>query len=70
MARQSHYEIPVKGVLDGRWTAWSEGLQVNSDGSHTVTSGPAADQAALHGLLTKVRDLGLVLISMRRLDPD
>ena len=66
----SRYEIQVKGVLDGRWTAWFEGLQVTSDGEETVISGPVADQAALHGLLTKVRDLGLFLIWVRHLDPD
>jgi len=66
----SRYEIRVKGILDGRWTAWFEDLQVTSDEEETVTSGPVADQAALHGLLTKVRDLGLFLISVRHLDPD
>jgi hypothetical protein len=70
MGLNSHYEIRVKGILDGRWTAWFEDLQVTSDGDDTVISGPVADQAALHGLLTKVRDLGLFLISVRRLDPD
>ena len=66
----SRYEIRVKGILDGRWTAWFEDLQVASDGDETVICGPVADQAALHGLLTKVRDLGLFLISVRHLDPD
>ena len=66
----SRYEIRVKGILDGRWTAWFEGLQVSSDGEDTIISGSVADQAALHGLLTKVRDLGLFLISVRHLDPD
>ena len=70
MGLNSRYEIRVKGVLDGRWAAWFEDLQVSSDGEETVISGPIADQAALHGLLTKVRDLGLFLISVRRLDPD
>jgi hypothetical protein len=70
MSLNSRYEIRVNGILDGRWTAWFEDLQVSSDGEETVISGPIADQAALHGLLTKVRDLGLVLISVRRLDPD
>ena len=69
-ALNSRYEIRVKGILDGRWTAWFEGLQVSSDGEDTVISGSVADQAALHGLLTKVRDLGLFLISVRHLDPD
>ena len=66
----SHYEIRVKGILDRRWAAWFEDLQVSSDGEETVIAGPVADQAALHGLLTKVRDLGLFLISVRHLDPD
>ena len=66
----TRYEIRVKGILDRRWTAWFEGLQVTGDGEETVIAGPVADQAALHGLLAKVRDLGLVLISVRHLDPD
>jgi len=65
----SRYEIRVQGVLDGRWAAWFEGLQVTDDGSQTVIAGPVADQAALHGLLNKIGGLGLVLISVRRLDP-
>ena len=65
MGSNSHYEIRVKGVLDARWGAWFEDLQITSDGADTVISGPVADQAALHGLLAKVRDLGLVLISVR-----
>ena len=61
---------PGQGHLGGRWTAWFEDLQVTNDGEETVISGPLADQAALHGLLTKVRDLGLFLISVRHLDRD
>ena len=63
------YEIRVKGILDSRWTGWFEDLQVSTDGQETVISGPLADQAALHGLLAKVRDLGLFLVSVRHLDP-
>ena len=70
MGLNSRYEIRVKGILDQRWTAWFEDLQITSDGEETVISGPVADQAALHGVLTKVRDLGLFLISVRHLDPD
>ena len=65
-----HYEVRVEGVLDGRWGAWFGDLQVTSDGSQTVISGPVADQAALHGLLNRVRDLSLVVICVRRLEPD
>ena len=68
MAASSRYEIRVQGVLDECWAAWFEGLLVSSDEGQTVICGPVADQAALHGLLTKVRDLGLVLISVRRID--
>jgi hypothetical protein len=67
----TYYELRVRGGLDGRWSAWFEGLQVSSD-DHGVTAivGPVADQAALHGLLAKVRDLGLPLLSVRQIDPD
>ena len=64
------YEIRVEGILDQRWTAWFEGLEIDSDHSQTVISGRLADQAALHGLLNRVCDLGLVIVSVRRLDPD
>ena len=70
MASGSRYEIRVLEALDQHWTAWFEGLRVSSDGSQTVICGPAADQAALHGLLDKICSLGLVLISVRQLDPE
>jgi hypothetical protein len=70
MGSNSRYEIRVKGSLDRQWTAWFEDLQVSSDGEEAVICGPVADQAALHGLLTTVGDLGLFLISVRRLDAD
>lgn len=61
------YEIRLKGHLDARWAAWFDGLCLSheSDGT-TIIRGPVADQAALHGLLRKVRDLGLPLISVMR----
>ena len=61
------YEIRVEGVLDHRWVAWFGGLHVETDGTQTVISGLLTDQPALHGLLTRIRDLGLCLISVRRL---
>jgi hypothetical protein len=64
----ARYEIRVDGVLDDRWADWFGGLQFSSDGSRTVISGLLPDQPALHGLLAKIRDLGLSLISVRRLD--
>ena len=66
----AHYEIRVEGVLDERWSSWFEGLQVQTEGKQTIISGPLTDQPALHGVLVKVRDLGLCLISVRRRDPD
>ena len=64
-------EIRVKGVLDSMWSAWFDGLKFASDDTdQTIISGPVADQAALHSLLTKVRDLGLELLEVRRVDPD
>jgi hypothetical protein len=58
-------------VLDSNWSAWFEGLTVASDeAGQTVIAGPVADQAALHGLLAKIRDLGLPLLSVRHLGED
>jgi hypothetical protein len=60
---RARYEIWVRGVLDGGWSAWFDGLQVSSeDRGQTRIAGPVVDQAALHGLLAKVRDLGLELL--------
>ncbi len=61
------YEIRVEGALDARWTAWFDGLDVTSDGEQTTIRGPLPDQSALHGVLVKIRDLGLCLICVRRL---
>jgi hypothetical protein len=65
------YEIRLTGHLDARWAAWFEGLTVchGGDGT-TLISGPVADQAALHGLLQRVRDLGLPLVSVTRDETD
>jgi hypothetical protein len=64
------YEIRLKGRLDYRWASWFDGLSLthNSDGT-TVIHGIVADQSALHGLLQKVRDLGLPLDSVIHIDP-
>jgi hypothetical protein len=64
------YEIRLKGHLDARWANRFEGLSLSygSDGT-TVLSGPVVDQAALHGVLRKVRDLGLPLLSVIEVEP-
>jgi hypothetical protein len=64
------YEIRLKGHLDNRWAAWFEGLTITrEDNGDTRLTGPVVDQAALHGLLRKVRDLGLPLVSVIQVDP-
>jgi hypothetical protein len=66
-----HYEIRLRGHLDPRWASWFDDLAVthDTDGT-TVLSGYVVDQSALHGLLHKVRDIGLPLVSVVRLDAD
>ena len=65
------YEIRVKGHLGHRWAAWFDGLSLTAlDDGTTVISGPVVDQAALHGLLHKLRDVGVPLISLTQLLPD
>lgn len=65
------YEIRLTGHLDPHWSTWFDGLTVSHepDGT-TVISGPVADQAALHGLLQRVRDLGLPLVSVTRVEDE
>ncbi len=61
----TEYAIRVRGALDPAWSSWFEGMSIRSDQpGESVITGPVADQAALHGLLTKIRDLGLPLISI------
>jgi hypothetical protein len=68
--RQQCYEIRLKGHLDDRWVEWFEGLAITlEEDGNTLLTGPVIDQAALHGLLKKVRDLGLPLISVSPLEP-
>jgi hypothetical protein len=64
-AEPACYELRVKGALDSGWSAWFAGLRVSSDArGQTTIVGPVTDQAALHGLLAKVRDLGLPLLEV------
>jgi hypothetical protein len=59
------YQIKIKGRLGSQWTDWFGGLSITlEDNGDTLLSGPVVDQAALHGLLRKVRDLGMPLISV------
>jgi hypothetical protein len=74
-AREDHhepgfYEIRLKGHLHDRWAEWFDGLTITrEDNGETLLAGPVVDQAALHGLLRRVRDLGLPLVSVMQVDP-
>jgi len=68
---RGRYEIRIKGYLDKRWADWFEGLTITlEDNGDTLLAGPVVDQAALHGLLRKVRDLGMPLVSVIHVEPE
>jgi hypothetical protein len=67
----SFYKIRIKGHLDGRWSDWFDGLEItNLENGETMLSGEIVDQAALHGVLNKVRDLNLVLVAVSSAGPE
>lgn len=69
--RQGIYQIRVKGNLDEKWSGWFDGFTITSQANdETLLIGPVADQAALHGLLARVRDLGLPLLSVKRVESE
>jgi hypothetical protein len=64
------YQIKLKGHLGSEWTDWFEGMTITlEDNGETLLTGPVVDQAALHGLLKKVRDLGMPLVSVNSVNP-
>jgi hypothetical protein len=64
------YEIRIKGHLDSQWADWFEGLKITlEEDGNTLLTGPVIDQPALHGLLKKVRDLGMPLVSVSPIEP-
>lgn len=68
-SQKPYYEIHIKGHLDARWADWFNGLIITQEeNGDTLLSGPVIDQAALHGLLKKVRDLGMPLVSVNQVD--
>jgi hypothetical protein len=65
------YRLTIKGHLDAQWSQWFDGLTVTAlDNGETVLTGPVADQPALHGVLVKIRDLGLPLLSVMQVGRD
>jgi hypothetical protein len=66
MTNATWYAIELESCLTGQWTEWFDGLAVSYEDGRTLLTGPVVDQAALHGLLKKVRDLGIPLISVNR----
>jgi hypothetical protein len=68
--RQSTYRMRVKGALDMKWSDWFDGFIITPQANdETLLTGRVVDQAALHGLLNKIRDLGLPLLSVKRVEP-
>ena len=66
---QAIYRIRVKGTLDPCWSEWFDGMEVTpKERGETLLAGPVRDQAALHGLLVKIRDMGMLLLSVERID--
>lgn len=66
-----YYEIRLKGHLEARWEKWFDDMSITlEENGNTLLSGPVSDLAALHGLLKKVRDVGLPLLSVNAVEPD
>ncbi len=70
-SESGRYEVRLTGHLDAHWTTWFDGSSISyEDDGTTVISGQVVDQAALHGLIQRVRDLGIPLVSVRKVDSD
>lgn len=67
---QTGYRIVVKGHLNAEWSEWFEGLKLDHEAGQTILSGKIVDQAALFGILCKIRDLNLQLISVNQINPE
>jgi len=65
----AHYRIKLKERLDQNWSHWFEQIAISTENDQTILTGPVADQAALHGLLVRIRDLNLTLLQVERIEP-
>lgn len=72
LSESAVYEIRVKGLLEQRWAQWFDGMKIIPDPEprETIIRGPVVDQAALHGLLARIQDLGLPLLALIRIEAD
>jgi hypothetical protein len=66
----ANYRIKLKGHLDHKWSDWFEQMAISHEDDQTILTGSLADQAALHGLLIRIRDMNLTLLSVEQIDPD
>ena len=64
------YRIRLKGHLDENWSGWFEKMDISTEGGETILSGQVADQAALHGLFIRIRDMNLTLLSVEQFESD
>ena len=64
------YRIKLHGHLDRNWSNWFKQMAMSTEGDQTILTGPLVDQAALHGLLVRIRDLNLTLVTLERIEPD
>ena len=62
------YRIKLKGCLDPKWSDWFEQMAITTEGGETILTGSVADQSALHGILIRIRDLNLTLLSVERIE--
>ena len=65
-----NYRIKLKGHLDNKWSDWFAEMAISSEGGETILIGRLADQAALHGLLIRIRDLNLTLLQVERMESE
>jgi hypothetical protein len=67
--RSREYRIKLQGRLDPEWSDWFEQMEISTQDGETILTGPVADQAALHGLLIRIRDLNLTLLAVECIEP-